>query len=117
MEAHLGIDDPSGAVSVHAIGGIWGIFAVGLFPHAAAVAVTGTNSAATPGGQMLAQLVGLATLLGFVLPFTYGLNWLLNGFYPQRIPPEEERHGADLYELGAGAYPEFVTHSDEFSQW
>jgi Amt family ammonium transporter len=118
MEAHLGLDDPAGAVSVHAIGGIWGILAVGLFPRAAVAAIaSGSRPAAGPGGQMLAQIVGVATLLGFVLPFTYSLNWLLNHFYPQRIPPEEERHGADLYELGAGAYPEFMTHTDEFSQW
>jgi Amt family ammonium transporter len=118
MEAHLGLDDPAGAVSVHAIGGIWGILAVGFFPRAAVTAITSAPiSAPTQGGQMLAQVVGVATLLGFVLPFTYMLNWLLNRFFPQRIPPEEERHGADLYELGAGAYPEFMTHTDEFSQW
>jgi Amt family ammonium transporter len=130
MEAHLGLDDPAGAVSVHALGGIWGILAVGLFPRAAAIAVA-TNpvvapsgqmpaqavASAIPSGQMLAQIVGVATLVGFVLPFTYTLNWILNRFFPQRIPPEEERHGADLYELGAGAYPEFMTHTDEFSQW
>jgi len=118
MEARLGLDDPAGAVSVHAVGGIWGILAVGLFPRAAATALTSAAiSAPMQGGQMLAQIVGVATLLGFVLPFTYSLNWILNRFFPQRIPPEEERHGADLYELGAGAYPEFVTHTDEFSQW
>jgi Amt family ammonium transporter len=118
MEAHLGLDDPAGSVSVHAIGGIWGILAVGLFPRTATALV---QYPAAPGavqsGQMLAQIVGIATLVGFVLPFTYSLNWLLNRFIPQRIPPEEERHGADLYELGAGAYPEFMTHTDEFSQW
>jgi Amt family ammonium transporter len=134
MDVHLALDDPAGAVSVHALGGIWGILAVGLFPRAAVVAVAA--SAANPAmmqggqmlaqvfvgvytlsGQMLAQVVGVATLVGFVLPFTYSLNWLLDRFCPQRIPPEEERQGADLYELGAGAYPEFVTHTDEFSQW
>jgi len=67
-------------------------------------------------GQWLAQLVGIATLVGFVLPLTYGLNWLLNRFIPQRVAPEGERQGLDLYELGAGAYPEFLTHSDEFLQ-
>jgi Amt family ammonium transporter len=119
MEVHLGLDDPAGAVSVHALGGIWGILAVGLFPHAAALAAVPSvaTPAAAPSGQMLAQVMGVATLLGFVLPCTYSLNWLLDRFIPQRIPPEEERHGADLYELGAGAYPEFVTHTDEFSQW
>jgi ammonium transporter, Amt family len=125
MEARLGLDDPAGAISVHALGGIWGILAVGLFPRALSPWVThsigGTKSmipTATPsGGQFLAQVVGIATLIGFILPLTYALNWLINTVSPQRIPAEEERQGADLYELGAGAYPEFQTHTDEFSQW
>ena len=57
---------------------------------------------------------GVATLLGFVLPLTYGLNWLLNRFYPQRAPMEGERLGMDVHELGATAYPEFVIHTEEF---
>ena len=64
----------------------------------------------------MAQLVGIATLLGFVLPLTYSLNWLLNRFYTQRVAPEGERQGMDLYELGAGAYPEFMTYTDGFTQ-
>ena len=119
LEAQWGLDDPAGAISVHAFGGIWGILAVGLFPRAAATAMahTGIPPAVIPSGQMLAQIIGVATLVGFVLPLTYSLNWLLNRICPQRIPPEEERQGADLYELGAGAYPEFMTHTDEFTQW
>jgi ammonium transporter, Amt family len=61
-------------------------------------------------------VLGIATLFGFVLPLTYGLNLLLNYFHRQRVAAEGEHQGLDLYELGAGAYPEFVTHSDEFSQ-
>jgi Amt family ammonium transporter len=119
MEAHLGLDDPAGALSNHLLGGIWGLLAVGIFPRTLPFVLfaNATNPPAAPGGQLIAQVVGVATLLGFVLPLTYSLNWLLNRFFPQRIPPEEERHGADLYELGAGAYPEFMTHTDEFSQW
>ena len=78
---------------------------------------TPTAAASTSdSGQWVAQLVGAATLLGFVLPMTYGLNWLLNRIYPQRAAPEGERLGMDLYELGAGAYPEFVTHTEDFTQ-
>jgi len=103
FEVRLAVDDPGGAVSVHAVSGIWGVLALGFF-------------ARFPGatGQWLAQLIGVATLLGFVLPLTYGLNWLLNRFYPQRAPMEGERLGMDVNELGATAYPEFVIHTEEF---
>jgi Amt family ammonium transporter len=67
-------------------------------------------------GQWLAQLVGIATLIGFVLPMTYGLNWLLDRMYTQRVAAEGERQGMDLYELGAGAYPDFIVHNDEFTE-
>lgn len=92
------VDDPAGAISVHAVGGLWGLLAVALFGPA----------------RWPAQLAAVATLLGFVLPMTYALNRLLNRFYPQRVSPDGEPHGLDLYELGAGAYPEFVTRRDDF---
>ena len=104
LEARLAIDDPGGAVSVHAVAGIWGLLAVSLLSDAGL------------SGQWLAQVAGVATLLGFVLPLTYGLNWLLDKLYSQRVDEDGEEQGMDLHELGAGAYPEFVVHSDEFTQ-
>ncbi len=101
LELHFTVDDPGGAISVHAVCGFWGLLALGPF---------GANGA----GQWLAQVVGVGTLLGFVLPLTYGLNWVLNRVYPQRVAVEGERQGMDLYELGAGAYPDFSTHAEEF---
>jgi Amt family ammonium transporter len=121
FELWLGVDDPGGAIAAHALGGIWGVLSVGLFAHISGRTLNAiSDSLRGPGsansGQWLAQLVGVATLLGFVLPLTYCLNWLLNRLYPQRVPVEGERQGMDLYELGAGAYPEFVTHTEEFTQ-
>jgi ammonium transporter, Amt family len=98
LELRMAVDDAGGAISVHAVAGIWGLLAVGFFVR----------------GQMLAQVVGVATLLGVVLPMSYGLNWLLDRVSPQRTGREGERLGMDLHELGAGAYPEFVIHNDEF---
>jgi ammonium transporter, Amt family len=119
FELKLEVDDPAGAVSVHAIGGIWGILAVGVFARfgGPVLNVAGASSSVSGGsasGQWLAQLVGVATLLGFVLPLTYGLNLALNRICPFRVAIEGERQGMDLYELGAGAYPEFVTHTEDF---
>jgi Amt family ammonium transporter len=108
LELRLSVDDPSGAVSVHAVGGVWGLLALGLFGHFPA--------APGDGDQWLAQVIGVATLLGFVLPLTYGLNRLLNRLVPYRVAVEGERQGMDLFELGAGAYPDFMTHRDEFGQ-
>jgi Amt family ammonium transporter len=99
LELALSIDDPSGAVSVHAAGGLWGLFVAGLFSHG--------------HGQLLAQLVGIATLLGFVFPLVYLLFAIVNRIIPFRVEPDGERLGMDLYELGGGAYPEFVIHRDE----
>jgi Amt family ammonium transporter len=106
LELRLGIDDPGGTITVHAACGIWGLLAAGIvgrFPGAA------TN-------QLLAQLVGIAILLGFVFPFTYGVNNLLNRFIPFRVRPEGERQGMDLHELGANAYPELAGHLEDFTQ-
>ncbi len=121
FELHFGVDDPGGAVSVHAVGGIWGLLAVGIFARVpAAVVNVGSNPGAgvpSAGGQWLAQVVAIATLIGFILPLSYGLNFALDRIWPQRVSPEGERQGLDLYELGGGAYPEFVTHSEEFGQF
>jgi len=112
FELRMRVDDPGGAVSAHAMAGIWGLLATGLI---ARVPPAGLNATGEAPGQWLAQVVGVATLVGFVLPLTYGVNWLLNRFFPQRVAPEGERQGMDLHELGAGAYPDFMTHGDEFS--
>jgi Amt family ammonium transporter len=117
LEMRFSVDDPGGSISAHGMGGLWGLLAAGFlarFPTNVAGGAEGAPSGAS--GQLLAQLVGIATLIGFLLPLTYCLNWLLNRYYPQRVAPEGEHQGMDLYELGAGAYPEFMTHSEEFTQ-
>jgi Amt family ammonium transporter len=99
FELALSVDDPSGAVSVHAAAGLWGLLAAGLF---------------TPRpGQFVAQMVGVAALLGVFLPLVYLLFALLNRVVPFRVDPDGERIGMDLHELGGGAYPEFVIHRDD----
>jgi Amt family ammonium transporter len=99
LELAVSIDDPSGAITVHLAGGLWGLLAVGVF--------------APQPGQFVAQLVGIAALLGVALPLVYLLFAVLNRFVPFRADVEGERIGMDLHELGGGAYPEFVIHRDE----
>lgn len=98
LELRLKIDDPAGAISVHGIGGLWGLLAAGIL---------------NGGAQAIPQLVGIATVLGCVFPLSYALNFIENRFVYFRVQPEKERQGMDLSELGAGAYPEFMVHRDD----
>src|SRR5262249_36599180 len=97
LELHLRIDDPSGVISTHLVASLWGILAVSFFDHL---------PLSSGSHQWLAQLIGVASLAGFVFPLTYGLNLVLNRFVPYRVRMEGERQGLDLFELGANAYPE-----------
>lgn len=103
LELRLEVDDPAGSISVHSVAGIWGLLAAGLLGR--------FTGGAEP---IFAQVVGVATLIGFVLPVSWGLNALLARFVPLRVSRDGERQGMDLFELGAGAYPDFVTHADDF---
>ncbi|WP_252177272.1 ammonium transporter [Endozoicomonas sp. 4G] len=89
----LRIDDPVGAISVHGVAGLWGLLAVPL-----------TNNGATFG----AQLLGIATIFGWVF-FTSLIVWgVIKLILGLRITEEEEYQGADLTECGMEAYPEFM---------
>ena len=105
LELRLLIDDPGGAISVHAGAGLWGLLAFGLF-RPLGIASTALN--------LLAQLIGVATLLGLIFPLLHALNLLLNRLFPYRVDRDGDWQGMDIRELGAGAYPEFVIHADEF---
>jgi Amt family ammonium transporter len=98
------VDDPGGAVSVHAGAGIWGLVAFGVI------------GASGPGRwvHLLGELVGVATLVGVMFPLIHGINLLLNRVVPYRVDRDGDWQGMDIRELGAGAYPEFVIHADEF---
>jgi Amt family ammonium transporter len=91
LEVHFKTDDPGGVISVHAIAGLLGVIAVGKS----------------------IQLLAMAVLVAIILPASYALNWVLNRVLPQRVPPGAEQQGADLHELGAGAYPDFQSYNEE----
>ncbi len=58
--------------------------------------------------QLVAQIVGIATLVGFVFTFSFVLNWILDIILGQRVSIETEVAGLDLPEMGQLGYPEFV---------
>jgi Amt family ammonium transporter len=116
VENKLKVDDPVGAISVHGTCGLWGVISVGLFADGTSNyggAWNGVNGSVTglfygDASQLVAQLVGVATLVGFVFSFSYALNWVLDVLLGQRVSAESEIAGLDLPEMGQLGYPEFV---------
>ena len=88
------IDDPVGAISVHGVVGLWGIFAVLL-----------SDSDAT----FMGQLVGTLVIFGWTFVaslIVWGIIKMVMGI---RVSEEEEYEGVDRAECGMEAYPEFTT--------
>jgi ammonium transporter, Amt family len=116
VENSLKVDDPVGAISVHGACGLWGVISVGLFADGTSNyggAWNGVNGSVTglfygDASQLVAQLVGVSTLVGFVFGFSYALNWVLDIFLGHRVSAESEVAGLDLPEMGQLGYPEFV---------
>jgi Amt family ammonium transporter len=59
-------------------------------------------------GQLIAQLIGVGTLIGFVFTFSYVANWAIDIVIGQRVSAADELAGLDIPEMGALGYPEFV---------
>jgi Amt family ammonium transporter len=109
-----GIDDPVGAISIHGVGGLWGLLALGLLAdgrHAA-----GCNGVAGPvrgllfgdPGQLAAQLIAAAVVLVFGFAAAYAAFKLSSLAAPLRVGRDNELEGLDGPEMGALGYPDFT---------
>jgi Amt family ammonium transporter len=116
----LKVDDPVGAVSVHGANGIWGVISVGLFADGKSnyggswngVAGNVTGLFYGDAGQLVAQLIGVAALLGFVFSISFVFNLLIEWCVGQRVAANVELEGLDIPEMGAQCYPDFVLRTD-----
>ena len=119
VERVMKIDDPVGAVSVHGTCGIWGVISLGLFADGKSNyggAWNGVNGSVTglfygDASQLVAQLVGVATLIGFVFTLSFIFAFVVDLLIGQRTSAKSELEGLDIPEMGALAYPEFELKS------
>ncbi|MBA3431509.1 MAG: ammonium transporter [Actinobacteria bacterium] len=113
------VDDPVGAISVHGVGGLFGVLCVGIFSDGTyGIGWNGTGVDAASGvsgilygdaGQLVAQLIacGVIAIVGFGMAFSFFKiqNALTKGGI--RPTEEDELQGLDIPELGVLGYPEF----------
>jgi len=116
VERVLKLDDVVGAISVHGTNGLFGVIAVGLFADGRSNyggswnGVPGSVTGLFYGdaGQLVAQLIGVATLLGFVFSLSFVINMILEAVMGHRVSAKVELEGLDMPEMGALGYPEFA---------
>jgi Amt family ammonium transporter len=110
LERYFRIDDPVGAIAVHAACGIWGALAVGIFADGSYG--DGWNAVAGPvrgilygdPGQLVAQLVGITTNIIVVFGLAMAFFMIVERTIGNRVIPEVEWTGLDALEMGSDAY-------------
>ena len=117
------VDDPVGAISVHGVNGLWGVISVGLFADGHSNyggswnGVAGNVKGLFYGdpGQLVAQLIGVATLVGMIFTLSFLWNWLVDAIVGQRGSAKAELAGLDIPEMGALCYPDFQLKAQDYS--
>jgi len=115
----LKVDDPVGAISVHGANGLWGVISVGLFADGKSNyggswnAVSGSVTGLFYGdaSQLVAQLIGVSTLVGLVFTMVFVVNLAIEAIVGQRVGAKAELEGLDVPEMGQLGYPEFELKS------
>ncbi len=105
----LNIDDPVGAIAVHAVCGTWGTFALGLFAQDKFSPGTTGNGLFFGGGWKLlgAQCLGIISVFAWSMATGLLLFWLIKHLVGLRVSREEELRGLDIDEHGMEAYHGF----------
>ena len=113
FERVVKIDDPVGAVSVHAVNGAWGVIALGIFADGTYGdgfnGAKGTVKGLLYGdsGQFVAQCIGTLTNIIFVFIISYAVFKFIDKIIGLRVSKDVELEGLDHHEVAVEAYPDF----------
>ncbi len=109
IDFKLHIDDPVGAVAVHAANGIWGTIACGLFSTSTGLFYVWSFN------QLIVQIVGIIAILAWTIGTSTLLFYCLSKIKKKdntsflRASKDEEEEGLDSAEHGlTSAYPDFM---------
>lgn len=97
IDKKLKIDDPVGAIGVHGACGFLGTVLAGVFGE---------------GVSLLTQLIGVFSVLAYVLVSAFIVFTIIDKTVGLRVSPKEEEDGLDIHEHGSSAYANFRLHDD-----
>ncbi|MFZ0013073.1 MAG: ammonium transporter [Acidimicrobiia bacterium] len=109
----LKIDDPVGAISVHAVVGTWGTLAIALFARYDDAFLGRENAGLFYGGgvdQLWTQLIFVVVHFVFVTVSAGLLFLAIKATIGLRVSPEEEIAGLDVEEHGSPGYGHDPAH-------
>lgn len=112
IDIRFKIDDPVGAVAVHAVNGIWGTLAVGLFATTSVPQNDSLNGLFYGGGFTLLgkQALGVLTVGLWAAVTMSAVFFILKKTNGLRVSKEEEIRGLDATEHNLpAAYADFMT--------
>ncbi len=111
LERRFRVDDPVGAIAVHAVCGLWGALALGILADGTYGdgwnGVSGTVRGILYGdpGQLAAQMIGVTVNLVVVFLLALAFFVVVERTIGNRVPAEVEWSGLDALEMGSDAYP------------
>ncbi len=109
LEQVLRIDDPVGAVSVHAVCGAFGTLCLGLFAQDQFSPGTTGDGLLFGGGAklLMAQATGVVSVMAWSCATGFLLFGAIKMTMGLRVTATEEMEGLDVHEHGSPAYPDF----------
>jgi len=99
LDVKARIDDPSGGISIHGVGAVWGLVATPILARGASIGERFKHL-----GTHLLAIVAIGVL---TVGFSVGLWMLLKRVTKLRVSEADEFDGLDLAEHDIGAYPDF----------
>lgn len=109
------VDDPVGCIAAHAVCGVWGTFALGLFAQDKFSPGTTGNGLFFGGGWKLlgTQSLGIVSVAIYSLLAGFLLFYVIKKLVGLRVSRDEELKGLDLGEHGMEAYAGFQIFTTE----
>jgi Amt family ammonium transporter len=104
LKARFGYDDALDVVGVHAVGGIWGALATGLFASIAVNAAGGNGLFFGNPRQFLIQAVAVTATISFAFVGSFILLKVTDALVGLRVSSDAEILGLDLSEHDENAY-------------